>query len=143
VPKKHKFTMRISNWSWLVFFSVQEFYLICLKHQSYNCFDIFFKILIPRALIRYSWPTRVVPTYTLPAMEIKLLGRFHPDSFKTERLVCVQTDRRTWLDRLFLWCFEEYIMYIYISFMGSDTSPSLHCKLLTDVITPSAMVYKL
>jgi len=31
----------------------------------------------------------------------KLLGKFQPDSFKTERLVCIetdgQTDRRTWL----------------------------------------------
>jgi len=34
----------------------------------------------------------------------KIAGEFQPDSFKTERLVCVemdgQTDRRTWLDRL-------------------------------------------
>jgi len=40
----------------------------------------------------------------LPAKERRLLGKFQSDSFKTERLACVetdgQTDRRTWLDRL-------------------------------------------
>jgi len=51
-------------------------------------------------LVGYSCPMRHVPTYILHAKEIRLLGRFHPDSFKTERLVCVETDRRTWLDRL-------------------------------------------
>jgi len=30
-----------------------------------------------------------VEGYILPVIEIKLLGRFHPDSLKTERLVCV------------------------------------------------------
>jgi len=55
----------------------------------------------------YSGPIRLVTTYILAKIE-RLLGRFHPDSFKTERLVCVDTDRRTdrgtdrrtWLDRL-------------------------------------------
>jgi len=39
----------------------------------------------------FTFGNRFVPTCTdlLPAIEIKLLGRFHPDSFKTERLVCV------------------------------------------------------
>jgi len=54
--------------------------------------------------IRYSGPIRLVPTYILPAKERRLLGKFQPDSFKTERQVCVETDgqpdRRTWLDRL-------------------------------------------
>jgi len=49
--------------------------------------------------MRYSCPIRLVPTYILPAKERRLLGKFQPDSFKTERLVCVQTggqtDRRT------------------------------------------------
>jgi len=35
------------------------------------------------------------PTYILSAIEIRLLGRFYPDSFKTERLVCLEMDRRT------------------------------------------------
>jgi len=42
--------------------------------------------------IRYSCPIRLVPTYILPAKEIRLLGKFQPDSFKTERLVCVEPD---------------------------------------------------
>jgi len=47
----------------------------------------------------------LVPTYILPLKERRLLGKFKPDRFKTERLVCVETeektDRRTWLDRPF------------------------------------------
>jgi len=50
--------------------------------------------------IRYSCPIQLVPTYILPATEKRLLEKFQLDSFKTERLVCVETDRRTWLDRL-------------------------------------------
>jgi len=45
--------------------------------------------------IRYSCPIRLVPTYILPAKEIRLLGKFLPDSFKTERLVSVETDGQT------------------------------------------------
>jgi len=54
--------------------------------------------------IRYSCPIRLVPTYILTAKEIRLLGKFKPDSLKTEKLICEETDgqtgRRTWLDRL-------------------------------------------
>jgi len=42
--------------------------------------------------LRYSCPIRLVPTYILPAKEIRLLGKFRADSFKTERLVCVERD---------------------------------------------------
>jgi len=63
----------------------------------------FFPIM-PMGPIIYSCPIRLDPTYIVPAKDIRLLGKFQPDSFKTERLVCVetdgQTDRRTWLDRL-------------------------------------------
>jgi len=41
-----------------------------------------------------SCKSRLVPTYILPAREV-LLGKFQPDSFKTERLVCVETDGQT------------------------------------------------
>jgi len=34
------------------------------------------------------------PTYA-PAKERRLLEKFQPDSFKTKRLVCVETDRQT------------------------------------------------
>jgi len=52
---------------------------------------IFFNFfsIVPMGAIRYSCPIRLVPTYLLPAKDIRLLGKFHPDSFKTERLVCV------------------------------------------------------
>jgi len=36
--------------------------------------------------IRYSCPIRVVPTYILSAKVIRLLGKFQPENFKTERL---------------------------------------------------------
>jgi len=45
--------------------------------------------------IRYGCPIGLVPTYILPAKEIRLLEKFQPDSFKTERLVCVETDGQT------------------------------------------------
>jgi len=45
--------------------------------------------------IRYSCPICLTPTYILPAKERILLGKFQPDSFKIERLVCVETDGRT------------------------------------------------
>jgi len=43
----------------------------------------------------YSYGMRLVPTYILSAKDIRLLGKFHPDSFKTERLVCLETDGQT------------------------------------------------
>jgi len=52
----------------------------------------FYIPIIPMGAIRYSCPIRLVPTNILPAKEIRLLGEFHPDSFKTERLACVETD---------------------------------------------------
>jgi len=45
--------------------------------------------------IRYSCPIRLDPTYILPAEERRILGKFQPDSFKTEGLVCVETDGQT------------------------------------------------
>jgi len=52
--------------------------------------------------IRYNSPLRLVPTYILAAKEIRLFEKFQLDSFKTERLVCVETDGQTdrRLDRL-------------------------------------------
>jgi len=37
--------------------------------------------------IRYSSPIWLVPTYILPAKDRRLLRKFLPDKFKTERLV--------------------------------------------------------
>jgi len=72
------------------------------SHRRYNFFKFVFPI-IRMGAIRYSCPVRLVSTYILPAKDIRLWGKFQPDSFKTERLNCVetdgQTDRRTWLDR--------------------------------------------
>jgi len=45
--------------------------------------------------IRYSSPIWLVPTYILPAKEDTFFGKFQPDSLKTERLVCVETDGQT------------------------------------------------
>jgi len=85
--------------------------------------------------IRYGCPIRLVPTYILPAKDIRLLGKFQPDSFKTERLVCVKTDGQTDMARS-----TRLVMLIKnkYSFWG----PSLRCKLLTEIIIPSARVLK-
>jgi len=61
-----------------------------LKNTKDIIFKHFFPI-IPMGAIRYSCPILLVPTYILPAKDIRLLGT-QPDSFKTERLVCVETD---------------------------------------------------
>jgi len=53
------------------------------KHQRYIFFKFFFQI-IPMGAIRYSCAIRLVPTYILPAKDIRL---YQPDSLKTERLV--------------------------------------------------------
>jgi len=45
--------------------------------------------------MRYSNLIRLVLTYILPAKEIRLLGKFQLDTFKTERLVCVEMDAQT------------------------------------------------
>jgi len=90
--------------------------------------------------IRYSCPIRLVPTYILPAKDIRLLGKFQPDSFKAERLVCVEKDGQTDMARS-----TRLIMLIKnicIYFTGSETSPSLRCKLLTEINIPSARVLK-
>jgi len=66
-----------------------------------NTKDIIFKKLfpiIPMGAIRFSFscPIRLVPTNILPAKDIRLLGKFQPDSFKTEKLVYVETDGQTY-----------------------------------------------
>jgi len=76
--------------------------------------------------IGYNCAIRLIPTYIPSAKEIRLFVRFHPDSFKTKRLVCVETDNRCWLDQHSSDADQEYLY-----FMGSETSPSLGCKLLT------------
>jgi len=48
-----------------------------------NTNDISFFLIIPIGAIRYSVPIRLVPTYILLTKEIRLLGKFQPDSFKT------------------------------------------------------------
>jgi len=57
-------------------------------------FKHFFPI-IPMGAVTYGCPIRLVPIYIPPAKEIRLLRKFQPDSFKTERRVCVETDGQT------------------------------------------------
>jgi len=52
-------------------------------------------LIIPVGAIGYSCPIRLVPNYIQPVTKPRLLGRFHPYSFQTERLVWVETGRRT------------------------------------------------
>jgi len=58
--------------------------------QKYPDYVMFFPS-IPMGAIRYSCPIRLVPTFILPAKEIRILGKFQTDSFKTERQVGVET----------------------------------------------------
>jgi len=67
----------------MLFLSVEGY---MLKNTKYIIFFSFFRLFLWELL---------VPTYILPAKEIKLLGKFQPDNFKTERLVCVKTDGQT------------------------------------------------
>jgi len=66
-----------------------------LKNTKDIIFFWIFCPIIPMGAIRYSCPIRLVPTYILPAKDIRLLGKFQPDSFKTERLVWVESDGQT------------------------------------------------
>jgi len=91
------------------------------SHRRYNFFKFVFPI-IRMGAIRYSCPVRLVSTYILPAKDIRLWGKFQPDSFKTERLsLC-----------------RKHADHEYIHFMGSETSLSLFHKLLTEIIILSA-----
>jgi len=65
-----------------------------LKNTTDIIFLHFFPIIALGA-IRYGCPIRLVPTYIQPEKDIRLLGKFQPDSFKTERLVCLETDGHT------------------------------------------------
>jgi len=59
-------------------------YTLCkgIKTPKIYIFLNFFPI-IPMGAVRYSSPIRLVPTYILPAKDIRLLGKFQPDRFKT------------------------------------------------------------
>jgi len=59
-------------------------------------------------VITYSCPNRLVPTYILSAKDIRLLGKFQPDSFKAERL---ETDGQTDMARST--CLVKLVKNIY------------------------------
>jgi len=56
---------------------ILEIFFFDYSYGSYKIYD--------------SCPIRLVPT----AKDIRLLGKFQSDSFKTERLVCVEADGQT------------------------------------------------
>jgi len=72
--------------------------------------------------IRYSCPIRLVPTYILPAKDIKLLGKFQLDSFKTERLVSAETDGQTEMTKS-----TRLVMLIKNIYTLSGRKRLLHC----------------
>jgi len=61
--------------------------------------------------IRYSGPIRPFPTHILPAKDRRLLGKFWPDSFKTERLVCGRTDGQARSTRLVMLIKNTYTLW--------------------------------
>jgi len=72
--------------------------------------------------IRYSCPIRLIPTSILPAKDIRLFGKFQPDSFKTERVVCVETDGQTDMARS-----TSLVMLIKNIYTLWDRERLLHC----------------
>jgi len=68
-----------------------------------NTKDIIFRIFLPVILMgatRFSCPAGSVPSYIHVLMyylqkKRRLLEKFQPDSFKTEKPVCVETDGQT------------------------------------------------
>jgi len=92
--------------------------------------------------IGYGCTTRFVTAYILSAIETRYLEKFQPFSLKTKRL-----DRRTeeqTSGQSDMAGSNQLVMlikiYIYIYFMGSETSPLLRCKLLNEINIPSARV---
>jgi len=57
--------------------------------------------------IIYGCPIRFAPSYVIPAIEIRLLGSFHPDSFKTERLETGKADA----DKNIYYLFQNFKKY--------------------------------
>jgi len=45
--------------------------------------------------IRCICSIRLDPTYIIPAKEVKLFGKFRPESLNTERKVCIETVGQT------------------------------------------------
>jgi len=84
-----------------------------LRNTKEIVFLIFLYPIILVGAIRYSCPIRLVPTYILPAKERRLLGKFQPDSFKTDRLDCVETVGQTDMARST--CLVMLIKNIYTS----------------------------
>lgn len=61
-------------------------------------------------------------------------AKFHQDTFKTERLLCVATDGQIWINSSVDTDSE------YINFMGSEFFAKVHCRRLPQINIPSAMV---
>jgi len=80
----------------------------------------------------------MVPTYILLAKEIRLLGKLHPDSFKTEILVCVETDGQTDIarsTRLAMLIKNIYTLWgRNVSFTALQASDGNHNTLCTGII---------
>jgi len=70
----------------------------------------------------YGCPILFLPPY-IPAIKCKLLGKFHRDSFKTERLACEKADGQ--------WSSASDPDQEYIYFIGLETLPST-CYILSD-----------
>ncbi len=138
-----KFATKFKTYIKWLYLKFDENLLKTEKVIIFNCINF---SIVPMGAIWYSRPIRPVPTYIRVRVYRRLTTKFHSDSFKTERLVCVetdrrtegqtdsgqkdrrtdgQTDRRTWLDRLGCWSWSRiYILYIVggASFNALQTS---------------------
>ena len=69
---------------------IKEFFIQTLDSDCSVCM----------AAICYSGPIAAVPTNEQLLCEKRTGAKFYIDSLKTEELVCIDTDRRTWLNQL-------------------------------------------
>lgn len=53
------------------------------------------QLIVCMTTVRYISPIRIIPNYLQRAVIRRACDKCHQNSFKTERLVCVSTDRRT------------------------------------------------
>jgi len=75
--------------------------------------------------IRYSCSIRLIPTFTLPAIEIRLLGRFCPCSFKaTDRQTDMARSRLVMLIKnIYALCGRKRLFYCIANFWLKSLYP--------------------
>jgi len=89
-----------------------------------NLLDIDSEPIVPMSALWYSDPIRPAPTYILRAAKRWTCTKIHQDSFKTEKLVCIETKEQTAYIDSARRPDQEYLFYgiCHISFNALQTS---------------------